>query len=625
MRIGGEGGLLDSASRRRWSCIGTFDLEVHVRRDPDSTIRPSGYRCGHPGGIAGRQCVDPVDAGLPTFVRDRGFANLPTVPVMHLEVTGAVAGAPYTIGPGTPLRAAAGFPGPLVESLLGGAITPLLTPVGGFVAPKFGMSDQDIELTAGSPGINGIAGSFEGPGITTYTSAPHIGSSRYAEAGRTLQLTVTNQTAAHHPFHLHGFSFQPISLTQAGFPSFNCSYSEFRDSIDVPADYTLTFRVRLDDRPLLDGTTLGGSLGRWLFHCHIFFHHHRGMISELVVTDASGREKPNVDVGGSWAYAPSGGTATRHGTFFSLDSRSSASPPPTLRHSGGSITSFGAGASGDWEWEYVSPGGDDGVQYVYITATDALGSRRIRRSSASRSARPTTAPTTAIRTSRRWTASTTTSRRSASSRSCATTRGWRSRFARRRCRRPRRSPIRTAGYHLREHQHGGRRADRQASHRVSTAQAGGRELELFLDGRAGEIDGTRHRPRGRPRRPRYTVGGTTGLPRGLRQLHGADGHAAFLEPATTSGTSTSSVSHTDADQGIMGRIPPQTWLPLLPSGATVGPKPAALHDRYVALYETFADAWRVTDQTSLFVYAPGTSTKTFTDRDWPSENRRRAS
>jgi hypothetical protein len=33
----------------------------------------------------------------------------------------------------------------------------------------------------------------------------------------------------------------------------------------------VTFRVRLDDRPLVDGATMGGSLGRWLFHCHIFF------------------------------------------------------------------------------------------------------------------------------------------------------------------------------------------------------------------------------------------------------------------------------------------------------------------------------------------------------------------
>jgi hypothetical protein len=79
------------------------------------------------------------------------------------------------------------------------------------------------------------------------------------------------------------------------------------------------------------------------------------------------------------------------------------------------------------------------------------------------------------------------------------------------------------------------------------------------------------------------------------------------------------VTNTNATEGLMGRIPPGTWLPALPSGATVGPKPAGLHDRYVALYRTFADAWRVTDRTSLFAYSPTTSTKTFTDRNWPAE------
>jgi hypothetical protein len=69
----------------------------------------------------------------------------------------------------------------------------------------------------------------------------------------------------------------------------------------------------------------------------------------------------------------------------------------------------------------------------------------------------------------------------------------------------------------------------------------------------------------------------------------------------------------------MGKIHKGTWLPNLPSGATVGPLPASLHDRHVTLYRTFADAWRVTDKTSLFVYLPWTSTATFTDRDWPPE------
>ncbi len=81
------------------------------------------------------------------------------------------------------------------------------------------------------------------------------------------------------------------------------------------------------------------------------------------------------------------------------------------------------------------------------------------------------------------------------------------------------------------------------------------------------------------------------------------------------------VSHTQADEGIMGSIPKNTWLPTLPNGATVGPMPPEkdLHARYIALYKTFADAWRVTDETSLFVYARRTSTATFTDKDWPAE------
>jgi len=32
----------------------------------------------------------------------------------------------------------------------------------------------------------------------------------------------------------------------------------------------------------------------------------------------------------------------------------------------------------------------------------------------------------------------------------------------------------------------------------------------------------------------------------------------------------------------------------------------------------FADAWRLTDKSSLFVYETGTSTSTFTDKDWPA-------
>jgi hypothetical protein len=52
----------------------------------------------------------------------------------------------------------------------------------------------------------------------------------------------------------------------------------------------------------------------------------------------------------------------------------------------------------------------------------------------------------------------------------------------------------------------------------------------------------------------------------------------------------------------------------------MGPRPAALAQRYKDLYETFADAWRVTEKTSLFDYASGTSTATFTIDRWPMES-----
>ena len=75
----------------------------------------------------------------------------------------------------------------------------------------------------------------------------------------------------------------------------------------------------------------------------------------------------------------------------------------------------------------------------------------------------------------------------------------------------------------------------------------------------------------------------------------------------------------DAGRGLAGALPEGSWLPALPNGASMGPMPATLPERYTALYRTFADAWRVSDRDSLFDYAPGTSTATFTRRDWPKQ------
>jgi subtilisin family serine protease len=80
------------------------------------------------------------------------------------------------------------------------------------------------------------------------------------------------------------------------------------------------------------------------------------------------------------------------------------------------------------------------------------------------------------------------------------------------------------------------------------------------------------------------------------------------------------VLRTRSDAGLMGVIASGSWLPAMPDGTSIGSMPVALHQRYVDLYDKFGDAWRVTEKTSLFDYAPGTSTSTFTLNSWPQEN-----
>jgi hypothetical protein len=73
-------------------------------------------------------------------------------------------------------------------------------------------------------------------------------------------------------------------------------------------------------------------------------------------------------------------------------------------------------------------------------------------------------------------------------------------------------------------------------------------------------------------------------------------------------------------RGIAGSVPKGSWLPALPTGASLGAMPSTLHERYETLYNKFGKAWRVTSKNTLFDYAPDTSTATFTNTKWPVEN-----
>ena len=65
---------------------------------------------------------------------------------------------------------------------------------------------------------------------------------------------------------------------------------------------------------------MGGGLGRWVFHCHIFFHASFGMISEFDVVAPSGNERPYINADGTDLSAGTPAIPlTMHGTYKDPD------------------------------------------------------------------------------------------------------------------------------------------------------------------------------------------------------------------------------------------------------------------------------------------------------------------
>ncbi|MGE5147314.1 MAG: multicopper oxidase family protein, partial [Candidatus Eiseniibacteriota bacterium] len=80
--------------------------------------------------------------------------------------------------------------------------------------------------------------------------------------GRTHVLAMVNDTAWHHPIHLHGHSFRVVARN--GQPT---RYREWRDTVLVAP------RERVDIAFVADNP------GDWMFHCHILEHQEAGMMS----------------------------------------------------------------------------------------------------------------------------------------------------------------------------------------------------------------------------------------------------------------------------------------------------------------------------------------------------------
>lgn len=87
------------------------------------------------------------------------------------------------------------------------------------------------------------------------------------ERGRTHVLAMNNDTAWHHPIHLHGHSFRVVSRN--GRPT---RHREWRDT------------VLMAPRERVDVVFVADNPGDWMFHCHILEHMAGGMMAVIRVT-----------------------------------------------------------------------------------------------------------------------------------------------------------------------------------------------------------------------------------------------------------------------------------------------------------------------------------------------------
>jgi FtsP/CotA-like multicopper oxidase with cupredoxin domain len=120
----------------------------------------------------------------------------------------------------------------------------------------------------GMMGMMGMMGgdkiwSINGVSLTGHAMPPFLNLAR----GRSYVLALNNETAWHHPMHLHGHSFRVMSRN--GRPT---RYREWQDTVLVSP------RERVEIAFVADNP------GDWMFHCHVLEHQAGGLMGVIRVT-----------------------------------------------------------------------------------------------------------------------------------------------------------------------------------------------------------------------------------------------------------------------------------------------------------------------------------------------------
>ena len=114
----------------------------------------------------------------------------------------------------------------------------------------------------GGGGMSGAMWAINGVAARGHSMKPMLTLAR----GQSYVFNIKNETAWHHPIHLHGHSFRVVSRN--GTPT---RYREWRDTVLIPRRETAEIAF-LADNP-----------GDWMFHCHILDHQDDGMMSVVRV------------------------------------------------------------------------------------------------------------------------------------------------------------------------------------------------------------------------------------------------------------------------------------------------------------------------------------------------------
>lgn len=311
VRVGGEGGLLDAARVEGGVAVGALldpltgamgaAVDVPLGYDAGELLLAPGERAdvvlrtdGAPGDELALLWRDFARGRHDMWVEDgemqMGDAEddgaRPDVEVARIQLVET--GDPtLELEDGAPLRARVGgavgaLPADGALDWTGAAGTTLDEEMDHIELP-----DGSFEMTTWF-GMNGESWHPDHHGEGLPAEAP---SAKRATLGQTIRWEVRNTTAMAHPYHLHGFSYQPTALVrwpdpegEPGAPAqfLPWTHDEYEDTTLIPGNSSLFFTVHLAD-PNGDG----GGAGRWVQHCHILQHGENGMMSELIVEPAA--------------------------------------------------------------------------------------------------------------------------------------------------------------------------------------------------------------------------------------------------------------------------------------------------------------------------------------------------